>query len=314
MSYQHLTQQQRYQIAALHKTHFSCRYIADVVECHHSAVARELRRNSEAGVYRVSIAQRKTVARRHAASSRTRIGAADWAIVEGHLREEWSPRQIAERSTVKISPEWIYQYIDADRQCKGDLWTHRRRRRRRRSRIGTTRERQRFHGRRIAERAASVEQRKQVGHWEADSVVGKGAARVITLVERKSRYTRLRRVSDGKAATARTAIIAALHPLRSCVRTLTYDNGSEFAEHELVDIALVAKAYFAEPHSPWQRGTNENTNGLLRQYLPKGTSMNDLTDECLQVIEDKLNNRPRERLGFKTPSEVFFASFKRRTS
>jgi len=138
--------------------------------------------------------------------------------------------------------------------------------------------------------------------------------RLTTLVERKSRYIKIKRVIDrvasghGKARTASTAIIDALDALQSCVKTVTYDNGSEFAEH------LGSTAYFAEPHSPWQRGTNENSNGLIRQYIRKGSSMNDLTDEQIQVIEDKLNHRPRKTLGFKTPSEVFFASFNRRTS
>ena len=145
-------------------------------------------------------------------------------------------------------------------------------------------------------------------------MVGKGTVRLITLVERKSRYTKLRRVPDGKSRSASTAIIAALHSLQRCVQMLTYDHGSEFAEHELIDCVLEATAYFIGPQSPWQRGTNENTNGLVHQYLPKGTSMNALTDEQLQVIEDKLNNRPRKILGFKTPSEIFFAAFNRRAS
>lgn len=315
MSYQHLTQSQRYQIDTLHNAGFTSRHIAGVISCHHSTVAREVRRNRCDDGYRVKAAHRQAVQRRHAASAIVRIDAAAWAIIAKHLREEqWSPEQIVGRSNVKVSHERIYQYIAADRQRGGDLWTFRRRRRRRRCRIGTARQRQRFHGRRIDERPAGIEQRKQVGHWEADSVVGKGAVRLITLVERKSRYIKLQRVSDGKACSARNAILTALHPLRCCVQTLTYDNGSEFAEHALIDIALKARAYFAEPHSPWQRGSNENANGLVRQYAPKGRSMSTLTDEEVQIIEDKLNNRPRKTLGFKTPREVFFASFKRRTS
>ncbi len=144
--------------------------------------------------------------------------------------------------------------------------------------------------------------------------MGNGSVRLITLVERKSRYLRLRRVADGKSRTASEAIIQALHCVRCCVKTLTYDNGSEFAEHALVDQVLGSTAYFADPHAPWQRGSNENTNGLVRQYFPKGTCLNKLTDDELQIVEDKINDRPRKTLGFKTPSEVFFASFNRRTS
>ena len=314
MSYQHLIQSQRYQIATLHKAGTGCRDIANVIECHHSTVAREISRNRNDGPYRAEQAHRQATRRRHEASTCARIEASTWELIEKHLREEWSPEQIKSNGIANVSHERIYQHVAADRQRGGDLWTYRRRRRRRRCRIGTARHRQRFHGRRIDERSAAVEQRKQVGHWEADSVVGTGAVRIIRSVERKSRYTKLRRVPDGKARAASTGIIAALHPLRCCVQTLTYDNGSEFAEHALIDGALGATAYFAEPHSLWQCGTNENTNGLVRQYLRKGTSMNALTDEQLQIIEDKLNNRPRKTLGFKTPSEVFFASFKRRTS
>lgn len=313
MSYQHLTQSQRYQIATLHQSGVSTRNIGRHVECHHSTVAREVHRNSHDGSYRAARAQREAVRRRHDASSHPRIDATTWATVEEYLREDWSPEQIAGRGVAQVSHERIYRYIAEDRCKGGDLWTHRRRRRRRR-RIGTSRERQRFHGRRIQERPASVDKRQCVGHWEGDSVVGKGAIRLITLVERKSLYIRLRRVLNGTADAANAAIIHALYPLRCCVQTLTQDNGSEFAGHALVDIVLGARTYFADPHSPWQRGRNENANGLVRQYLPKGTSMDTLTDEQLQIIEDKLNNRPRKTLGFRTPSEVFFASFNRRAS
>jgi IS30 family transposase len=313
MSYQHLTQQQRYQIATLHKEGFGSRAIGDVVECHHSTVAREIERNGGPDGYRANAAQRQAVQRRHAASTRPRIDASVWVVVDEHLREDWSPEQIVGHGIAAISIERIYQHIAEDRARGGDLWRHRRRRRRRR-RIGTARQRQRFGGRRIDTRPGAIEQRRQVGHWELDSMLGNGPVRLITMVERKSRFVRLRRVANGKAATARDAIVAALYGARCCVSTLTYDNGSEFAEHGVIDIALDAMAYFAEPHSPWQRGTNENTNGLLRQYFPKGKSMHSLTDEQLQVIEDKLNNRPRKVLGFKTPREVFLASLKRRAS
>lgn len=313
MSYQHLTQSQRYQIATLHREGVSGRTIGRHVVCHHSTVAREIQRNAHEGSYRAVDAQRKAVRRRHVASSRLRIDAATWAIVDEYLREDWSPEQIVGRGVAKVSHERIYRHIAEDRRKGGDLWTHRRRRGRRR-RIGTSRERQRFHGRRIQERPASVDKRRSVGHWEGDSVVGKGAVRLITLVERKSLYIRLQRVLNGTSEAANAAMIGALHPLKCCVQTLTQDNGSEFAGHALVDIALDTQTYFADPHSPWQRGRNENANGLVRQYVPKGTCMDSLTDEQVQAIEDKLNNRPRKTLGFKTPSEVFFAAFKRRAS
>ena len=223
--------------------------------------------------------------------------------------EQWSPVQIA--SEACISHERIYQHIAADRQRGGDLWRNLRcrKQRRRRHQCGTPR--QRFRGQRIADRPAIVEHRKRVGDWEGDTIVGKGLARVVTLVERKTGLLRMRRVPNGEADTVMRAIVHALHPVQARVHTLTWDNGSEFAEHALVDIALTARSYFAEPYSSWQRGTNENTNGLIRQYLPKQCDLSDYSDADIQAIEDRLNQRPRKRLGFRTPQHVFDISFNR---
>lgn len=312
MGYTHLSQDERYQIQYLRAGGFHPEQIAHQIHRAPTTVRRELRRNASGdGRYQARTAQRQSALRRHAASSRLRIDPSRWAAVEARLAEDWSPEQIADEAG--ISHERIYQHVARNRQQGGNLWHHlRRRKRRRRHRCGTPRERQRFHGRRITQRPAVVAMRRRVGDWEGDSVVGKGLARIVTLVERKSGYVRLRRVHDGRADTVARAIIHALHPLRSHVHTLTLDNGSEFAEHELVDIALAAKSYFAEPYSSWQRGCNENLNGLVRQYLPKGCNLAATTDEHLQIIEDKLNDRPRKRLGFRTPRQVFEASFNRR--
>ncbi len=312
MSYTHLSQDERYQIQHLHNGGFSAGEISKQIQRSATTISRELRRNaSEEGKYQARPAHRQSVKRRHAASTQARIDPARWLAVEARLTaEQWSPEQIA--SEACISHERIYQYIAADRQRGGALWQHLRcRKRRRRHRCGTPRERQRFRGRRIAERPASVEERKRVGHWEGDTIVGKGLTRIVTLVERKSRYVRLRRVPNGEADTVARAIIDALHPLHSRVHTMTWDNGSEFAEHALVDIALDARSYFADPYSSWQRGANENTNGLLRQYLPKRCDLSTCSDEQLQAIEDKLNRRPRKCLDFRTPGQVFGASFNR---
>jgi IS30 family transposase len=127
------------------------------------------------------------------------------------------------------------------------------------------------------------------GDWEGDTIVGKGLARVVTLVDRKSGLLRMRLVPNGEADTVMRAIVHALHPQQARVHTLTWDDGSEFAEHALVDIALTARSYFAEPYSSWQRGINENTNGLIRQYLPKRCDLSAYSDADIQAIEDKLN-------------------------
>lgn len=313
MSYTHLSQDERYQIQHFHGGGFSAREIGAELKRAATTISRELRRNSsEAAKYHARAAQRQGAKRRRAASAQPRIGPEQWATVEARLTvEQWSPAQIA--SEVSISHERIYQHIAVDRQRGGKLWLHLRcrKQRRRRHRCGTPRQRQRFHGRRIAERPAIVESRKRVGDWEGDTIVGKGLARVVTLVDRKSGLLRMRLVPNGEADTVMRAIVHALHPLRARVHTLTWDNGSEFAEHALVDIALVAKSYFAEPYSSWQRGTNENTNGLIRQYLPKGCDLSVYSDADIQAIEDKLNQRPRKRLDFRTPQHVFDASLNR---
>ena len=312
MSYTHLSQDERYQIQHLHNGGFSAGAIGMEMKRAAATISRELRRNpGGVGKYQARSAHRQSTLRRHAASTQARIDPDRWDAVEARLTTaQWSPVQIA--SEASISHERIYQHIAADRQRGGKLWLHLRcRKQRRRHRCGTPRQRQRFHGRRIAERPAIVESRKRVGDWEGDTIVGKGLARVVTLVDRKSGLLRMRRVPNGEANTVMRAIVHALHPLQARVHTLTWDNGSEFAEHALVDITLAAKSYFAEPYSSWQRGTNENTNGLIRQYLPKRCDLSAYSDADIQAIEDKLNQRPRERLGFRTPQQVFDTSFNR---
>jgi IS30 family transposase len=313
MSYTHLSQDERDQIQHLHRGSFSAREIGAQLGRAAPTISRELRRNrDEAAKYSARTAQRQSTKRRHAASAQARIGLDQWAAVEARLiADQWSPVQIA--SEASISHERIYQHIAADRQRGGELWRHLRcrKQRRRRHRCGTPRQRQRFRGRRIAERPAIVETRKRVGDWEGDTIVGKGLARVVTLVDRKSGLLRMRLVPNGEADTVMRAIVHALHPLQARVHTLTWDNGSEFAQHALVDIVLTARSYFAEPYSSWQRGSNENTNGLIRQYLPKGCDLSVYSDASIQAIEDKLNRRPRKRLDFRTPQHVFDISFSR---
>lgn len=189
MNYQHLTQGQRYQIAKLQRTGLSCRGIAERTFCHHSTIARELQRNQSETGYSAGRAHALAVRRRHKASSRTQIAPATWTAVETCLRTDWSPEQVVGRGIASISIERVYEHIAHDKRCGGSLWRHRRQRKRRYRRIGSPR--QRFSGRRLTERPVHVEARKQVGHWEADSVIGKGPVRVITLMERKARYIRL---------------------------------------------------------------------------------------------------------------------------
>ena len=164
----------------------------------------------------------------------------------------------------------------------------------------------------IHERPANVELRRTVGHWEGDTVIGAGHKQaIVTLVERKSGYAVLMKVNHKTSELVSSAVIKKLEPIRDRVKTITFDNGKEFAEHARIDEALGSTTYFADPFSSWQRGSNENFNGLLRQYIPKKRPLSTVTDEELKMIERRLNNRPRKRLGFKTPNQVFHESLNR---
>lgn len=314
MNYRHLTQAQRYQIQGLLRAGFPNRTIAIQVGCHPSTISRERRRNATQGGYQAATAQRQARDRRQAASSVPRIDPMTWREIERALREDWSPEEIAGRRRQqrrrRVSHERIYQHIAADRIAGGTLWRHLRQRKRRyRHRCVPGRFAQ---ARSIHERPTHVEQRLQSGHWESDTMVGStGSAALVTSVERKSRFVRLRRVASRQARPVACALLAKLAPLADLVRSLTFDRGSEFAEYALIESALGAKTYFADPYCAWQRGSNENTNGLIRQYIPRSRDMATLTDAEVDRIERKLNNRPRKTLGFRTPSEVLLGTQQR---
>ncbi len=179
-------------------------------------------------------------------------------------------------------------------------------RRQRRKRYGRKSSRGLIPNRRpISSRPKAIEQRREFGHWEADTMIGKNHKQaLVTIVERKTGYVRIQRVKKKTAQAVTRAFVTLLKKDSACVRTITTDNGKEFAGHLEIGNKLHAKVYFAEPYSAWQRGTNENTNGLIRQYIPKSRPLESVTDQEIRWIEDRLNNRPRKRLGFKTPNEV----------
>jgi IS30 family transposase len=209
---------------------------------------------------------------------------------------------------IRISHEWIYQYILRDKQAGGDLHTHLRCQKPRKKRYGAPDRRGQIKGRvSIDERPSIVNERSRVGDWEADTVIGKqGGAVLVTLVERKTRLSVIGKAPNRTAQEVTTVILKGLTPLAAQVQTLTYDNGKEFALHQEIAKELDARGYFAHPYHSWERGLNENTNGLIRQYFPKGKDLSEVTDTEVQAVMDKLNNRPRKCLGFKTPNQVFF--------
>jgi IS30 family transposase len=312
MSYHQLTQEQRYQIYALKKTGHSRTEIAEVIGVHKSTVSRELRRNQGGRGYRPQQAQQKAQARRVKATPR--IGVKTWTVVETLLRQEWSPEQISGRlkkeQKIGISHEWIYQHVLADKCAGGDLYKHLRCQKQRRKRYGTYNRRGKLlNCRSIEERPAIVAQRKRLGDWEVDTVFGKDHKQaLVTLTERKSRFTLLGKVSQRTAQAVQDQICQLLLPVQDKVHTLTSDHGKEFAYHEQIAQLLQLKYYFAHPYAAWERGTNENTNGLLRQYFPKKCDLQQVSRKDTNLAMSRLNFRPRKSLRFKTPFEVFYHS------
>lgn len=308
-TYKQLTREQRYQIKALLKTGHKQVEIASVLGVNKSTIQREIKRNRGERGYRPEQAHEKALARR-AGKSKPRISSNVWELVEAKIREDWSPEQISGRlrlEKVFVSHEHIYQRIYTNKKAGGTLWEHLRRPKKYRKRANGRDRRGKIPNRRgIEERPAIVAERVRIADWEGDLILGanqQGA--VLTLIERKSRFTLLRALSGKYAQPVSDATIALLN-WDERVATITFDNGKEFAGHEQIAAALNAKCYFAHPYASWERGTNENTNGLIRQYLPKNRSLKNVSAADETMIMDKLNLRPRKCLGFRTPFEVFF--------
>ena len=302
----HLNLSERYRIHAMREVGHSLRAIAADLERAPSTISRELCRNPAAERYSPEAAHTKSQHRKSRASQRPRIDHHRIVQIHALLAEDLSPEQIAGRTGL-ASHEWIYRHIYADQKRGGELFKHLRKGRRRRRKRGGRDGRGQLRNRRpLAERPAVVECRNRIGDWELDTIrpsQGKGV--VVSMTERCSRMHLLALSPDGTAENVRDAILKRLGNLRHGVHTLTADNGKEFAEHALIATALRADFYFADPYSPWQRGSNENANGLTRQYLPRHMDFSSITPERLTWIEQRLYNRPRKVLKFKTPLEVF---------
>lgn len=312
-TYTQLTREERYQIYMLIQAGHKQSEIAKLLGRHRATISRELWRNRGLRGYRPKQAHRMAFARRMA-KIRPRFSSPIWQQVELLIQRDWSPEQISGRlmaeQGVRISHEYIYQYIYADKRTGGDLHRHLRCQKKRRKRYGAYDRRGVIPNRvSIDERPVVVDERSRVGDWEGDTVIGKNhKGALVTLVERKSLYTVIGGVARKTAAAVRAAIVAGLTLHKNRVHTLTYDNGKELAEHEQIAKALGVEIYFAHPYSSWERGLNENTNGLLRQYFPKGQELTAVAREEIEHVADRLNHRPRKTLGFRTPYEVFFST------
>ena len=309
-TYTQLTQEQRYQICAMLKIGQNQTEIAETIGKHKSTISREVRRNRGQRGYRPKQAQQMSLDRRKKA--KPRIQESTWALIESKLQEDWSPEQIADwlkRNTdIQVSHERIYQYILADKRTGGRLYKHLRCQKKRRKRYGGYDRRGKLPNRRsIEERPEIVDQRQRIGDWEVDTMIGKGHRQaIVTLTERKSRFSLLRKVKRRKAKLVSAAVIDLLQPVADLSHTITADNGKEFADHERIAHELEISFFFAHPYAAWERGANENMNGVVRQYIPKNRDLSSVTDEELLQIMNKLNHRSRKCLDFKTPFQVFF--------
>ena len=305
MSYTHLSLGERYQIYALIGAEHSINFIARALNRSPSTILREIRRNKSLRGYQVNNAHKKACARR--SNNALSIIANVWDWVTDKLKENWSPQQIAGVHG-GLSHMSIYRYIWTNKRKGGRLWQCLRRKAKPYRQRLTAETRGRINDRvSIHERPSIVDARTRIGDWEADTIIGQHHKQaIVTLVERKTGLLKMKRVDNKTAQQVSEAMIELLKPVRLQVKTITSDNGKEFAQHKKVKQKLFSSFFFADAYASWQRGTNENTNGLIREYLPKGCDFRQVSDDEMQDIENKLNNRPRKRLGFKTPMQAFY--------
>lgn len=313
--YPQITAAERYTLGTLRQLGYTAAAIARVLGRHRSTIGREVHRNATRhdGTYRPQLANWYASSRRSHSRRNQRFTATDWAQVHARLREQWSPEQVAGRlrgdQLLRISHETIYRHIWADKRAGGSLHTHLRGARKlRRKRYGQYDSRGRLAGKRwIAERPGIVNTRQRIGDWEADTMLGalSDSHCVLSLVERKTGYLVLGKLRARTTAEVNRRAIPLLRRQPHPVHTITSDNGTEFHGHVALEAATQAAFYFATPHHAWERGTNENTNGLVRQYVPKRVSMTQLTQQDCDAIARRLNDRPRKRLGYRTPEECY---------
>ena len=312
--YHHLTYEQRCQIYALKKSDKSQREIAKIIKASQSAISRETTRNSGKKEYRYKQAQKKATKRRLDASSVPKKMTTNVIkLIESMLcNDQYSPDQISGRLKrkhgISISHETIYTYVWNDKKNGGSMYKNLRRSGKKYNRRGN-----KLAGRGLIPnrvgielRPTEVDQKVRVGDFEADTIIGsKHRGAILSIVDRKTKLTLLRLLSSTKAHIVAHEMIEALAPIKTCAHTITTDNGKEFAKHGSVAEILGVQCFFANPYHAWERGLNENTNGLVRQYFPKKCSFSKLSNEQIFVVKQKLNNRPRKTLNYLTPNEEF---------
>lgn len=312
MRYHQITPSERYTLGVLRKQGFTNAQMASALGRHRSTIGREFARNHSPydGAYRPSVAQEHANGRKRRSRRNSHFTGTEWKLIEMLLREKFSPEQISGwlhlLEILEISHQTIYTHVHRDRRSGGTLWKQLRQPARYRKRYATTEKRGRLPGKRhISERPATVESRKEFGHWEMDLVVGTGSSHcIVTLVERVTGVTIIGQLRCRKMADVNKRVIGLIQAHPGLFVTITVDNGPEFHGYKEIEQATGVTIYFANPYASWERGTSENTNGLIRQYIPKGTSMKRLTQDRCLAIACALNNRPRKRHGFRTPLET----------
>lgn len=310
-NYKHLTYEQRCQIFILKERGEIPARIAEALNVDRSTIIREIRRNGDIKGYDPEEAEKKAKERRCQTPNK-KMNEELLAIVTEKLLQDWSPEQIAgwlrKESNCVISHETIYRYVLIDKENGGFLYKHLRHKgkkynKRSKGQAGRGCIPNRID---IKDRPLIVEEKSRFGDWELDTIIGANHKGVlVSMVDRASKLLKLVKVPNKEASEVTRAIVKALDPMKNHTHTLTADNGKEFARHLEISRALEASFYFATPYHSWERGLNEHTNGLVRQYFPKGTQFDEVTDEDVAVVEFKINNRPRKTLSFQSPTEVF---------
>ena len=289
MAYKQITETQRYQIYVLKKMGHTQKVIAETIGVHPSTISRELQRNKGQRGYRPKQAHQKALARR--VKAKPRITAEIWQLVDDKLKQEWSPEQISgwlrRQGMDSVSHEWIYQYVLQDKQAGGQPYRHLRCQKKRRKRYGDYDRRGQLVNRTsIDKRPSIVEERTRLGDLEIDTVIGKGhQGGLVTIVDRTSRFTFIGRIDNKLADTVHAVTVDLLQPVANRLHTITADNGKEFAQHQHIADDLDVAVYFSHPYASWERGTNENTNGLIRQYFPKSTNFKQVTDKVTPKVK-----------------------------
>jgi IS30 family transposase len=312
MNYNQLTENERYQIDAFIKAGLTQKEIADQLERSPSTISRELKRNSGLRGYRPAQAQRLSYSRRVEAYKAIKLTDEVKTWIKDLIRQELSPQQVVDyllrHKKLSLHHETIYQLIYSDKTNGGNLYQHLRiASKPYRKRYGSYERRGKIKNRvDIDDRPAVVDRRNRIGDWEGDTIMGKGKkSALLTLVERKTLYTVIVRLTGKRADLLAEAAVVNMKSLGDKVKTITFDNGLEFTEHERISAGLEADIYFAHPYASWERAINENTNGLIRQYFPKGTDFNQISDEQVKFVMERLNNRPRKTRGNRSPNELF---------